>query len=142
MERAFLLQAKELSKTQQRYIRYKLRKKTKQFYNVELPLLIKKGYITTSTGNTSGDNDNTISASAKPCRCEGFVNLRSSGEYLRSWVRIPSRAYYSVAASSHDEEDAAVIGSHDMAYSGREELTSPFLAGSSHKVRLDGPSER
>ncbi|HEX6281291.1 MAG TPA: integrase [Nitrososphaera sp.] len=33
-----------------------------------------------------------------------------------------------MAASSHDEEDAAVIGSHDMAYSGREELTSPFLS--------------
>jgi len=44
-ERDFILQAKELSKTQQRYIRYKLRKKVKQFYNKELPLLINKGYI-------------------------------------------------------------------------------------------------
>jgi hypothetical protein len=37
---------RELSKTQQRYIRYKLRKKIREFYNPELPLLIENGYST------------------------------------------------------------------------------------------------
>ena len=48
-EKDFLLQTKELSKTQQRFIRYKLRKNVKQFYNNELPLLINKGYIVVVT---------------------------------------------------------------------------------------------
>ncbi len=48
-ERDFLLNTgREISKTQQRYIRYKLRRKLKQFYGVELPLLIEKGYVITS----------------------------------------------------------------------------------------------
>jgi hypothetical protein len=51
----FLLNTgKDISKTQQRYIRYKLRKKLKQFYGVELPLLIEKGYaITSVAANTN-----------------------------------------------------------------------------------------
>jgi hypothetical protein len=44
-ERDYLLQIRELTKTQQRYIRYKLHRKIKQFYGIELPLLIDKGYI-------------------------------------------------------------------------------------------------
>jgi hypothetical protein len=44
-ERDLLLQSREFSKTQQRYIRYKLNRKIKQFYGIELPLLIDKGYI-------------------------------------------------------------------------------------------------
>jgi hypothetical protein len=57
-ELAFLLQTKELSKTQQRYIRYKLRRKVKQFYSVELPLLIEKGYVITSVAA----NTNAVAA--------------------------------------------------------------------------------
>jgi hypothetical protein len=38
----------EISKTQQRYIRYKLRKKLRQFYGAQLPILIEKGYVITS----------------------------------------------------------------------------------------------
>ena len=45
-ERVLLSGRKELSKTQRRYIRYKLRKKIKEFYNLEPPLLIENGYIT------------------------------------------------------------------------------------------------
>ena len=52
-ERNLLANTEGLSKSQQRYIRYKLRKKVKRFYDSELPLLIDKGYITTSTGITS-----------------------------------------------------------------------------------------
>jgi hypothetical protein len=65
-----LLQTKELSKTQQRYIRYKLRKKIKQFYSVELPLLTDKGYIVNNmAANSCGvaasshdDNNNNKSS--------------------------------------------------------------------------------
>jgi hypothetical protein len=41
----FLPKKEEASKTQQRYIRYKLRKKIKQFYDYDLPLLVDQGYI-------------------------------------------------------------------------------------------------
>jgi len=37
-QRDFLLQKGDINKTQQRYIRYKLRKKIKQFYDNQLPL--------------------------------------------------------------------------------------------------------
>jgi hypothetical protein len=45
-ERDFLRQKGVISKNQQRYIRYKLRRKIKHFCNSELPLLIDQGYIT------------------------------------------------------------------------------------------------
>jgi hypothetical protein len=54
LERDLLLNTREINKTQQRYIRYKLRKKIKQFYNVELPLLIEKGYVIGVAANTNG----------------------------------------------------------------------------------------
>jgi hypothetical protein len=58
-ERDFLLNTgREISKTQQRYIRYKLRRKLKQFYGVALPLLIEKGYIMTSVAA----NTNAVAA--------------------------------------------------------------------------------
>ena len=41
----FLHKKEEASKTQRRYIRYKLRKKIKQFYDYDLPLLVDQGYI-------------------------------------------------------------------------------------------------
>ena len=61
-ERALLSGVKEFSKTQQRYIRYKLRRKIKEFYNVELPLLMEKGYIIISDNNNNKE-------------CEGLRNL-------------------------------------------------------------------
>jgi hypothetical protein len=58
-ERDFLLNTgREISKTQQRYIRYKLRRKLKQFYGVEQPLLNEKGYIMTSVAA----NTNAVAA--------------------------------------------------------------------------------
>jgi hypothetical protein len=58
-ERDFLLSiGREISKTQQRYIRYKLRRKLKQFCGVELPLLIEKGYVITSVAA----NTNAVAA--------------------------------------------------------------------------------
>jgi hypothetical protein len=89
-----LLQTKELSKTQQRYIRYKLRKKIKQFYSVELPLLVDKGYVApqplvvasnsggvaaNDCGVASGSHDGTTGAIIKigPIR---DINIISEGE--------------------------------------------------------------
>jgi hypothetical protein len=51
-ERDFLLNSgRESSKAQQRHIRYKLRRKIKQFYDVELPLLVDRGYIVNNNGS-------------------------------------------------------------------------------------------
>ena len=44
-ERDFLLQSEGMNRNKQRYIRYKLRRKIKHFYDNELPLLVKQGYI-------------------------------------------------------------------------------------------------
>jgi hypothetical protein len=58
-ERDLLLNTgREISKTEQRYIRYKLRRKIKQFYGVELPLLIEKGDVITSVAA----NTNSVAA--------------------------------------------------------------------------------
>jgi hypothetical protein len=51
-----------MSKTRQRYIRYKLRRKIKQFYDVELPLLVDKGYIVNNNGSGVGANDYGVAA--------------------------------------------------------------------------------
>lgn len=38
-----------MGKNKQRYIRYKLRRKIKHFYDDELPLLVEQGYITVAS---------------------------------------------------------------------------------------------
>ena len=83
-ERDFLLQTREINKTQQRYIRYKLRKKIKQFYSVELPLLSDKGYIVNNMaandcGVATGSHGGTSGAIIKigPIR---DINIISEGE--------------------------------------------------------------
>ena len=48
-ERNFLLQREDTDKNQQRYIRYKLRRKIKHFYYNELPLLVEQGYISAAS---------------------------------------------------------------------------------------------
>jgi hypothetical protein len=52
-ERDYLLQRREIGKPQQRYIRYKLHKKIKQFYEIELPLLMEKGYIVAASSHAA-----------------------------------------------------------------------------------------
>jgi hypothetical protein len=61
-ERDFLLQREEMDKNKQRYIRYKLRRKIKQFYDVELPLLVDKGYIVNNNGSGVAANDYGVAA--------------------------------------------------------------------------------
>jgi hypothetical protein len=54
----FLLQNSNFTTTQQRYIRYKLRRKIKQFFGSELPLLMDKGYI------SNGGVDSMVAANS------------------------------------------------------------------------------
>ena len=64
-ERDFLLNTgREISKAQRRYIRYKLRRKIKQFYDVELPLLVDKGYIVNNNGSGVAANDYGVAVAA------------------------------------------------------------------------------
>jgi hypothetical protein len=58
----FLLQKGEISKNQQRYIRYKLRRKIKPFYDNELPHLIEQGNIT-CRGSVAANNCGLASCS-------------------------------------------------------------------------------
>jgi hypothetical protein len=61
-ERDLLLQREEMAKNKQRYIRYKLRRKIKQFYDVELPLLVDKGYIVNNNGSGVAAYDYGVAA--------------------------------------------------------------------------------
>jgi len=77
-ERDFLLQRGEISKNLQRYIRYKLRKKIKHFYNRRLPLLIDQGYIiagvaANSWGVAAGSRHNNNSNNKISARSGNFV---------------------------------------------------------------------
>jgi hypothetical protein len=77
-ERDFLPQRGEISKNMQRYIRYKLRKKIKHFYNSRLPLLIDQGYIiagvaANSCGVAAGSPHNNNSNNKKSAGSGNFV---------------------------------------------------------------------
>jgi hypothetical protein len=61
-ERDFLLQREQNEKNRQRYIRYKLRRKIKHFYDNELPLLVDKGYIVNNNGSGVPVNDYGVAA--------------------------------------------------------------------------------
>jgi hypothetical protein len=61
-ERDLLLQREEMAKNKQRYIRYKLRRKIKQFYDIGLPLLVDKGYIVNNNGSGVAANDYGVAA--------------------------------------------------------------------------------
>jgi hypothetical protein len=63
-ERDLLLHTGEINKTQQPYIRYKLRRKIKQFYGIELPLLIDHGYIAAGCSGVAANNSCSVAAVA------------------------------------------------------------------------------
>ncbi len=52
----FLLELREFTKPQKRYIRYKLRRKVKEFLCNELPLLRQKGYIIDTISDVAASN--------------------------------------------------------------------------------------
>jgi hypothetical protein len=89
VELDFLLERREFTKPQKRYIRYKLRKKVNEFLCSELPLLRQKGYImdtisgvaASNYGVAAGSHDYTISATLVAQLAErGFVSNRQNGD--------------------------------------------------------------
>jgi hypothetical protein len=82
VERDFLLQRGEINKNQQRYIRYKLRRKIKHFYNNELPLLIEHGYIVAgmaaiSCGVAAGSHHEDSRATISPQISNKLLNYEA-----------------------------------------------------------------
>jgi hypothetical protein len=87
-ERDFLLQRQEINKNQQRYIRYKLRRKIKHFYNNELPLLIEHGYIVAG----GAANDCGVAASTHSADSRATVSPQTSDKLVNDEAILAKRS--------------------------------------------------